>query len=108
MGMPLFNISTVNSMLGPGSQWRYDVSVVYPAGVTGSWSAGLTSQTASTLIDDLTNNTDIVQTVIYTFTPHIVPGDGGTECHGGLPFKVAVNIDPQPKITVVSDTLAVL
>ena len=75
-GDATFNVSTVNTSLYTGSHWRYDVSVVYPAGVTGSWAAGLTDQTATSLTDNLTNTTDIVQTVTYTFTPHIRPGDG--------------------------------
>ena len=40
-----FTINTTNT-LTPCSLWRYDVSVVYPAGVTGDWAAGLTDQTA--------------------------------------------------------------
>ena len=91
-----------------GSQWRYDVSVVYPAGVTGSWAAGLTDQTAASLTDNLTNTTDVVQTVTYTFTPHIRPGDGGTECQNGVPLVITVNLDPQPKIAVITDQSAVL
>ena len=102
-GDATFNISTVHTALSPGSQWRYDVSVVYPAGVTGSWAAGLTNQTAATLTDNLTNNTDIVQTVTYTFTPHIKPGDGGTECQGGVANHYNVDLDPQPKIAVTTD-----
>ena len=104
-GDATFNISTVNTALHAGSQWRYDVSVVYPAGVTGSWAAGLTNQTANTLTDDLTNTTDVVQTVTYTFTPHIRPGDGGTECHDGIPFIISVDLDPQPKMAVTTDPL---
>ena len=104
-GMQPLISSTIHSALGPGSQWRYDVSVVYPAGVTGSWAAGLTNQSAATLIDDLTNTTDLVQTVIYTFTAHIRPGDGGTECQGGVPEIISVDIDPQPKIAVTTDQL---
>ena len=100
-----FNISTVNTKLHAGSQWRYDVSVVYPAGVTGSWAAGLTDQTANTLIDNLTNTTDIVQTVVYTFIPHIKPGDAGAECRNGVPYVVNVSLDPQPKIAVTTDNL---
>ena len=84
-GMQYLISVPVNGALNTGSQWRYDVSVVYPAGVTGDWAAGLTDQTVSTLTDDLTNTTDIVQTVTYTFTPHIRPGDGGSECGGGVP-----------------------
>ena len=104
-GDATFNISTVNTTLHAGSQWRYDVSVVYPAGVTGSWAAGLTDQTLNTLTDNLTNTTDIVQTVTYTFTPHIRPGDGGAECQNGVPFIVSVDLDPQPKIAVTTDQL---
>ena len=104
-GDATFNISTVNTALYTGSQWRYDVTVTYPAGVTGSWAAGLTDQTAGTLTDDLTNTTDVVQTVVYTFTPHIRPGDGGSECQNGVPVILNVNIDPQPKIAVTTDPL---
>ncbi len=104
-GDATFNISTIHSVLSPGSQWRYDVSVVYPAGVTGSWPAGLTNQTAAMLMDNLTNTTDLVQTVVYTFTPHIIPGDGGSECQDGVPEILSVDIDPQPKMTVGADQL---
>ena len=104
-GDATFNISTVNSSLHPGSQWKYDVSVVYPSGVTGSWSAGLSDQVSNTLTDDLTNTTNVVQTVVYTFTPHIGPGDGGTECQNGLPVVITVDLDPQPKISVTTDPL---
>ena len=48
-GDALFNISTVNQSVSTGGEWRYDVSVAYPAGVTGDWGAGLTNQTSSTL-----------------------------------------------------------
>ena len=82
-GDAAFNISTVNSSLHAGSQWRYDVHANYPAGVTGSWSTALLNQVGVTLTDNLTNNTDVVQTVTYTFTPHIRPGDGGSECQNG-------------------------
>jgi gliding motility-associated-like protein len=104
-GNAVFNISTVNIPVHPGSLWRYDVAVSYPAGVTGSWSSGLTNQTASTLTDDLTNNTTLVQNVTYTFTPHIKPGDSGTECAGDVPFNITVNLDPRPRITVTADQL---
>ena len=93
----LISVQSITS-LHPGSQWRYDVQVVYPAGVTGSWAAGLTDQTAASLTDNLTNTTDVVQTVIYTFTPHIRPGDGGPECQNGVPEIVTVDLDPQPRI----------
>jgi gliding motility-associated-like protein len=100
-GDATFNISTVNTSLHSGSQWRYDVLPVnYPAGVTGSWAGGLTDQTSATLTDNLTNTTDLVQTVTYIFIPHIRPGDGDPECGDGVPDTVKVDLDPQPKITV--------
>ncbi len=98
------NLNTVNT----GAIWYYDVSpVIYPAGVTGDWAAGLTDQTATgiaALTDNLVNNTNDVQTVIYTFTPHIRPGDGGAECTDGVPVTVTVNINPRPRIAVITDT----
>ena len=104
-GDATFNVSTVNATLHTGSEWRYDISVVYPAGVTGNWATGLMNQTANTLTDNLTNNTDLLQTVVYTFTPHIRPGDSGSECHNGVPVIITVDLDPQPKITVTTDPL---
>ena len=74
------------------------VSVVYPAGVNGSWAGGLTNQTSASLTDNLTNISDAAQTVVYTFTPHIRPGDGGTECQSGLQIIYTVVIDPQPRL----------
>ena len=97
-GDAVFNISTVNTAVSTGGQWRYDVSVSYPAGVNGDWLAGLTNQTAATLTDNLNNTTDFVQTVTYTFTPHIRPGDGGPECPNGVPVTILVNVNPQPRI----------
>ncbi len=92
-------------VLGTGS-WRYDVSVVYPAGVTGDWAAGLFDETLTGLgaqTDNLTNTTDDVQTVVYTFTPHINPNDGDPECQDGVPVVINVEINPQPKIQVAAD-----
>ncbi len=55
----------------------------------------VTSTGLSALTDNLTNTTDDVQTVTYTFTPHIDPGDGGGECGGGVPVVINVEINPQ-------------
>ena len=74
--------------------------------MTGDWAAGLTDQTATgiaALTDNLINNTNDVQTVTYTFTPHIRPGDGGAECTDGVPVTVTVNINPRPRIAVITD-----
>ena len=104
-GNAVFTISTPNTTLHSGSQWLYDVTVTYPAGVTGSWPTGLVNQISTSLTDDLTNNTDVVQTVTYVFTPHIKPGDGGTECTGATPVTITVDLDPRPKISVTTDQL---
>ncbi len=96
------NPNTVNTI----GEWRYDVTVNYPGGVTGDWASGLTDISAtgvSALTDNLTNTTDDVQTVTYTFTPHIDPGDGGGECAGGVPVVINVEINPRPKIQVSTD-----
>ncbi len=99
-----FSISTSNTMTA-GSLWQYDVSVVYPPGVTGSLSSGLTNQTSNSLSDNLINTTNIVQTVTYTFTPHIKPGDASSECLNGVPVILYTDLDPQPKIAVSTDPL---
>ena len=73
--------------LNATGEWRYDVTVL-PGRSNRRWAGGLTDVTAtgvSAITDNLTNTTDDVQTVTYTFTPHIDPGDGGGECGGGVP-----------------------
>ena len=107
-GDAIIDVSTANTSVSSGGQWRYDVSpVTYPVGVTGDWASGLPDQTATgiaALTDNLVNNTSDVQTVTYTFTPHIRPGDGGAECTAGVPVTVTVNINPRPRIAVITDT----
>ena len=78
-----FLISPIPTLSIPELCGIMTVTVVYPAGVTGDWSAGFTDLTVTgiaALTDNLLNSTSDVQTVIYTFTPHIRPGDGGAEC----------------------------
>ncbi len=58
-------------------------------------------QTSGTQSDDLTNTTSDVQTVTYTFTPHIDPGDGDPECGGGLDTVIIIYIEPQAKVTAI-------
>ena len=104
-GDAVFDISTVNTVNAAG-EWRYDVSVVYPAGVTGDWAAGLFNETLTGIgiqTDNLTNNTNTVQTVVYTFTPHIDPGDGDPDCQNGVPVVIDIEINPRPRITVTTD-----
>ena len=83
-----FDITDPNTVNAIG-EWRYDVTVNYPAGVTGEWTGGLHNETGtglSALTDNLTNTTNDVQMVTYTFIPHIHPGDGGGDCGGGVPI----------------------
>ena len=79
-------------------------SEIVPANTTYSWtvqdntsitgeSAGSTS--GSTISQTLTNNTNTVQTVIYTVTP--VSGDVGN-CTG-TPFTITVTINPKPSVS---------
>ncbi len=100
--------STSFTLVNPTNQtgeWRYDLDVTYPAGVTGTLSDG-TNQTALNLTDNLVNTTLLVQTVTYHFTPHIDPGDGDSECGGGVDTTITVYINPRPRIEVaVDDTL---
>ncbi len=106
-GDAAFDITRPNTVNAAG-EWRYDVTVNYPAGVTGDWTGGLSNVTStglSAITDDLTNTTDDVQTVTYTFTPHIEPGDGGSDCAGGVPVVVNIEINPQPKIQVTTDEI---
>ena len=96
------NLNTVNT----GATWYYDITTTYPVGVTGSWLTGLIDQTATgvaALTDNVVNNTTDVQTVVYTFTPNIRPGDTGAECANGVPIVITIKINPQPKINVTSD-----
>jgi gliding motility-associated-like protein len=105
-----FDITNLNTVNATGT-WRYDVEIVYPTDVDGTYgTAGstvtLTNQTATgvaALTDDLTNSGTDVQTVTYTFTPHIDPGDGGGECGDGVPVILTIEINPQPRVAVTAD-----
>ena len=81
-------------------------AVIYPAGVTGDWAAGLTDQTATgiaALTDNILNNTNDVQTVTYIFTPHILPAGGVPLCSAGVPVIVTIRHQPRPRIAVITD-----
>ncbi len=93
---------TITNPTNQTGEWRYDLDVTYPAGVTGILSDG-TSQTALNLTDNLVNTTLTVQTVTYHFTPHIDPGDGDGECGGGVDTTITVYINPRPRIEVTAD-----
>ncbi len=96
-----FDITNLN-IVNPGATWYYNLDpVVYPGGITGTLSAGLTNQTATgvaALTDIIVNSNDVVGNIIYNFTPHIRPGDSGPECALGIPFSLTVRINPQPRI----------
>ena len=101
----VFDITKLNTVNAIG-EWRYDVSVVYPADVTGDWASGLTNQVltgAGALTDNLLNSGTDVQTVVYTFTPHINPGDSDPECQNGVPVVISIEINPRPSIAVTTD-----
>ncbi len=97
-----FTISNPTNQTG---EWRYDLDVTYPVGVTGTLS-DVSNLTDLSLTDNLINSTLLVQTVTYLFTPHIDPGDGDGECGGGRDTLITIYINPQPRINVaVDDTL---
>ena len=99
MAPPNFTIVNPTNQTG---EWRYDLDVTYPAGVTGTLSDG-SGQTTLNLTDNLVNSTLLVQTVTYHFTPHIDPGDGDGECQDGVDTLITVYINPQPRIEVTAD-----
>jgi gliding motility-associated-like protein/uncharacterized repeat protein (TIGR01451 family) len=62
-------------------QWVYDLQVTAEPGVTGFTSSGrYTSPTD--LTETLYNTSSEDRKVVYSFTPRIVPSDGGQECEG--------------------------
>jgi gliding motility-associated-like protein len=101
-----FNLSTVNTVISTGGQWRYDVEITYPADVTGTYGGpgatvtvpNLTLIGIASFIDAPINTSDGVRTLSYKFTPHIRPGDGGPDCQNGIPVTLTININPQPRI----------
>ncbi|HUX59151.1 MAG TPA: gliding motility-associated C-terminal domain-containing protein, partial [Bacteroidales bacterium] len=105
-GDALFDISTVNTAVSSGGEWKYNVQIVYPADVDGTHgTAGntvtLTNLTAlgvAAFMDDLTNSGDVVRLVTYTFIPHIRPGDNGPECQNGVPVLINILIEPTPRV----------
>jgi hypothetical protein len=101
-GVAEFDITNLNTV-NTGGTWLYDVTVSYPAGVTGNWSTGLVNQTDLNITDDLENTTTNVQTVTYTFTPKIDRGGGRAVCENGVPVTIDIIINPQPRIQVAEE-----
>jgi len=73
-----FNIVNPNTVSG---EWKYDIAVTYPAGVTGTLGNRL-GEVSLVQVDNLVNSTQDLQVVEYRFTSKIDPGDGGVECIG--------------------------
>ncbi len=83
-------------------QWVYDLQVAAEPGVTGYTTGGrYTSPTD--LTETLYNTATEDRQVVYSFTPRIVPSDGGQECEGET---VTITLTVHPLITynkVLSD-----
>ena len=70
------------------------------AGVTGYTPTG-SDLTTMNFTDLLINNTDIVQTVTYQFTPKILGPNGTTAyCENGVDTTITIWINPQPKLVL--------
>lgn len=59
----------------------------------------LTIQTGDTLLNTITNNTSVVQTVTYIITPTAISGT----CMG-LPTTVTITVNPTPEMTSINST----
>jgi hypothetical protein len=101
-GTAEFNITNLNTV-NAGGQWLYDVTVNYPAGVTGDWTAGLLNQSVLNLSDNLLNSTNDVQIVTYTFTPKIDRGGARPLCEDGVAVVIEIEVNPRPRIDVSTD-----
>jgi hypothetical protein len=75
------NISVQNPNISVRGQWMYDLTVVPDPEITGnSISKSFTDPT--NLEETLFNNDTKIHKVVYTFTPRIIPDDGGSVCTG--------------------------
>jgi hypothetical protein len=94
----LFEVSPVND----------EPNIIVPAGTTYRWTVennpnvnGQSNQLngPTTISQRLTNNTNTVQTVIYTVTPSV-----GNNCEGNT-FRVTVTVNPKPVIPAQTQTI---
>lgn len=100
-----FAISTPNTQIR--GDWFYDLTVTADAGISGARTGGRTNETSFT--EELTNNTSIVQKVVYHFHPVIIPDDGGSDCENGGPNDktIIIWVNPTPDIEIsVPNTVA--
>jgi gliding motility-associated-like protein/uncharacterized repeat protein (TIGR01451 family) len=73
---------TVGNPNGPvRGMWQYDLTVMPDPDISGNTASG-TFTSPTNLNETLTNEGTENQKVVYTFTPRIVPVDGGTVCTG--------------------------
>jgi gliding motility-associated-like protein len=78
-------------------QWIYDLIVEPDIGITGNTISG-SYTTATDLTETLFNDDTKRHKVVYTFTPRIVPDDGGPVCNG-KERKITIWVHPRLKYT---------
>ncbi|MFZ2286037.1 MAG: gliding motility-associated C-terminal domain-containing protein, partial [Bacteroidales bacterium] len=75
----VINVRNMNPQVE--GQWVYDLQVTAEPGVTGFTTGGRYTMPTD-LTETLYNTSSEDRQVIYSFTPRIVPADGGQECEG--------------------------
>ena len=113
--VPQIDVSSANSILCYGEsavidvvrenpsvrgQWVYDLIVAAEPGVTGNKIGG-TYTSPTDLTEILFNSTTETRHVVYSFTPRIIPEDGGADCTG---LTETVTLVVYPRITYTVDT----
>ncbi len=81
-------------------QWVYDLTVAAESGVTG-YNTGGTYTSPTDLTETLFNSTTQTRQVVYSFTPRIIPEDGGADCTG---LTETVTLLVHPRLTYTVDT----
>jgi hypothetical protein len=89
----VINVRNLNPQVE--GQWVYDLQVAAEPGVTG-YSTGGRYTTPTDLTETLYNTATEDRQVVYSFTPRIVPSDGGQECEGET---VTITLTVHPLIT---------
>src|SRR5512133_1641792 len=96
---------TIDSLVVSRGEVMYNLDVTYPGGVTGLLSDG--PNQIINITDQLTNNTDIHQAVIYRFMPYIQGKPGDPTCGNGRDTTIVIHIQPTAKVvgSVVNNAL---
>ncbi|HUW93234.1 MAG TPA: gliding motility-associated C-terminal domain-containing protein, partial [Bacteroidales bacterium] len=96
---------TIDSLVVSRGEVMYNLDVTYPAGVTGLLSDG--PNQIMNISDQLTNATDIHQTVTYKFMPYIQGKTGDPTCFNGRDTTIVIHIEPTAKVvpSIVNDVL---